>query len=254
MNWNFRYLSWLRQYTTGICCICANTCTFHYILRHIVFLPPPRKNTMRGKPLGNKYIVLHITVPVTSVRISTPSASASVAGEDPLHCWALDPDWSAHPYDPARAQRYAQALSCRYYSAPSSERSIATEWTVYYCKSVQHLLKVIRKFFFKHNKSFRWHLGDYEKHNFFPFEGLWEEKLWFLCVLHGCVVCPAGVCGPAWRRRSVHAAYINRFLTGSLTTRKNTQKSKFLLSQNLKWKKIMFFVIPEMPSKTFVMV
>ena len=28
-------------------------------------------------------------------------------------------------------------------------------------------LKVIRKFFFKHNKSFRWHLGDYEKHNFF---------------------------------------------------------------------------------------
>ena len=32
--------------------------------------------------------------------------------------------------------------------------------------------KVIRKFFIKHNKSFRWHLGDYEKHNFFPFEGL----------------------------------------------------------------------------------
>ena len=36
--------------------------------------------------------------------------------------------------------------------------------------------------------------------------------------------------------------------------RKNTQKSKFLLSQTLKWKKNMFFVIPEMPSKTFVMV
>ena len=33
-------------------------------------------------------------------------------------------------------------------------------------------LKVIRKLFLKHNKSFRWHLGDYEKHNFFPFEGL----------------------------------------------------------------------------------
>ena len=33
-------------------------------------------------------------------------------------------------------------------------------------------LKVIRKFFIKHNKSFRWHLGDYEKHIFFPFEGL----------------------------------------------------------------------------------
>ena len=37
---------------------------------------------------------------------------------------------------------------------------------------VDTLLKVIRKFFLKHNKSFRWHLGDYEKHNFFPFEGL----------------------------------------------------------------------------------
>ena len=44
-------------------------------------------------------------------------------------------------------------------------------------------LKVIRKFFLTHNKSVRWYLGDYEKHNFFPFEGLWEEKLWFLCVL-----------------------------------------------------------------------
>ena len=41
---------------------------------------------------------------------------------------------------------------------------------------------------------------------------------------------------------------------GILHIRKNTQKSKFLLSQAFKWKKIMFFVIPEMPSKTFVMV
>ena len=40
---------------------------------------------------------------------------------------------------------------------------------------------------------------------------------------------------------------------GILHIRKNTQKSKFLLSQAFKWKKIMFFVIPEMPSKTFVM-
>ena len=38
------------------------------------------------------------------------------------------------------------------------------------------LIKVIRKIFINHNKSFRWHLGDYEKHNFFPFEGLWEEN------------------------------------------------------------------------------
>ena len=34
------------------------------------------------------------------------------------------------------------------------------------------MFKVIRKFFLNHNKSFRWHLGDYEKHIFFPFEGL----------------------------------------------------------------------------------
>ena len=42
--------------------------------------------------------------------------------------------------------------------------------------------------------------------------------------------------------------------TVTLHIRKNTQKSKFLLSQAFKWEKIMFFVIPEMPSKTFVMV
>ena len=41
---------------------------------------------------------------------------------------------------------------------------------------------------------------------------------------------------------------------GILHIRKNTQKSKFLLSQAFNWKKIMFFVIPEMPSKTFVIV
>ena len=35
-----------------------------------------------------------------------------------------------------------------------------------------NVLKVIRKFFLKHNKSFRWHLGDYEKHIFSQFEGL----------------------------------------------------------------------------------
>ena len=42
-------------------------------------------------------------------------------------------------------------------------------------------------------------------------------------------------------------------MPGRLPTRKNTQKSKFLLPKAFKWKKIMFFVIPEMPSKTFVM-
>ena len=44
-------------------------------------------------------------------------------------------------------------------------------------------------------------------------------------------------------------------LTDVWWVRKNTQKSKFLLSQAFKWKnKIMLFVIAEMPSKTFVMV
>ena len=42
-------------------------------------------------------------------------------------------------------------------------------------------------------------------------------------------------------------------VTVTLDIGKNTQKSKFLLSETFKWKKIMFFVIPEIPSKTFVM-
>ena len=40
---------------------------------------------------------------------------------------------------------------------------------------------------------------------------------------------------------------------GRLHIRKKTQKSNFLLSQAFKWKKIVI-VIPEMPSKTLVMV
>ena len=39
-----------------------------------------------------------------------------------------------------------------------------------------------------------------------------------------------------------------------LHIRKNTHTSKFLLSQAFIWKENMFFVIPEMSSKTFVMV
>ena len=54
--------------------------------------------------------------------------------------------------------------------------------TLYSPRSAQ--LKVIRKFFLKHNKSFRWHLGDYEKHD---------------------------------DVRSNHSAYINRLLTGPTT-------------------------------------
>ena len=79
-----------------------------------------------------------------------------------------------------------------------------------------------------------------------------QFRVVFVCF-YGCVVCPAGMCGRRDDVRSVQSAYINRFLTGIVHTRKNTQKSKFLLSQAFKWKKIMFFVIPEMSSKTFVM-
>ena len=42
-------------------------------------------------------------------------------------------------------------------------------------------LKVIRKFFLNHNKSFRWHLGDYEKHNFFHLKAC-ERRNFDFCV------------------------------------------------------------------------
>ena len=50
-----------------------------------------------------------------------------------------------------------------------------------------------------------------------------------------------------------HAVVIVASLPDPLHIRKITQKSKFLLSQTLKWEKIIFFIIPEMLSKTFVM-
>ena len=84
------------------------------------------------------------------------------------------------------------------------------------------VLKWSGSFFLKHNKSFRWHLGDYEKHNFFPFEGLWEERLWLLRVFTVGSL-PGGRVGPGVR--FVHSAYINRFLTGRLPTVKNQRFS-----------------------------
>ena len=42
-------------------------------------------------------------------------------------------------------------------------------------------LKVIRKFFKNHNKSFRWHLWDYEKHIFFHLKGC-ERRNFDFCV------------------------------------------------------------------------
>ena len=47
--------------------------------------------------------------------------------------------------------------------------------------------------------------------------------------------------------RSLHSAAC-LWVTGY-----KSQKSKFLLSQAFKWGKNIFYVIPEMPSKTFVM-
>ena len=42
-------------------------------------------------------------------------------------------------------------------------------------------LKVIRKFFWKHNKSFRCYYGDHEKHNLFPFEAC-ERRNFDFCI------------------------------------------------------------------------
>ena len=56
------------------------------------------------------------------------------------------------------------------------------KWSGSFFKTITKVLDSISGIFLNHNKGFRWHLGDYEKHIFFPFEGLWEEKLWFLCV------------------------------------------------------------------------
>ena len=75
------------------------------------------------------------------------------------------------------------------------------------------------------------------------------ETLIFVCF-YGWIVCPAGAWAPAWRRPLRPFSLYKPVFNGQTTHRK---KSKFLLSQTFKWKKIMFFVIPEMPSKTFVM-
>ena len=78
------------------------------------------------------------------------------------------------------------------------------------------------------------------------------ETLIFVCF-YGCVVCPLKTGLYKVNGRSARVTLGHTRPPGKLPTRKNTQKSKFLLSQAFKWKKIMFFVIPEMPSKTFVM-
>ena len=49
---------------------------------------------------------------------------------------------------------------------------IHMEYKEFSLKVIQPKLQVIRKFLLNHKKSFRWHLGDYEKHFFFLFEGL----------------------------------------------------------------------------------
>ena len=78
------------------------------------------------------------------------------------------------------------------------------------------------------------------------------ETLIFVCF-YGWVVCPLKTGLYKVNGRSARVTSGHTRPPGRLSTRKNTQKSKFLLSQSFKLKKIMFFVIPEMPSKTFVM-
>ena len=78
------------------------------------------------------------------------------------------------------------------------------------------------------------------------------EPLIFVCF-YGWVVCPLKTGLYKVNGRSARVTPGHTRPPGRLPTRKNTQKSKFLLSHAFKWKKIMFFVIPEMPSKTFVM-
>ena len=56
-------------------------------------------------------------------------------------------------------------------------------------------LQVIRKFFFKHNKSFRWHLGDYEKHNFSHLKACERRNFDFCVFLRMCSM-PVGRVGP----------------------------------------------------------
>ena len=77
---------------------------------------------------------------------------------------------------------------------------------------------------------------------FFPFEGLWEEKLWFLCVLTD-VECNEILADCFLAVKQLHYT--------SVRAHKNQSFSSHRPSNG---KKIMFFVIPEMPSKTFVMV
>ena len=106
-----------------------------------------------------------------------------------------------------------------------------------------NIFKVIRKIFLKHNKSFRWHLRDYEKHIFSHLKAC-ERRNFDFCVF--VRMCSRSRCH--WRAcvalrvfvRSVYSAYITRGLTAILHIRKNTQKSKFLLSQAFKWEKLCF--------------
>ena len=56
--------------------------------------------------------------------------------------------------------------------------------------------KVTRKFFLKHNKSLRWHLGKYEKHIFFHLKACERRKFDF-CVFLRMFSMPGGRVGPS---------------------------------------------------------
>ena len=48
--------------------------------------------------------------------------------------------------------------------------------------------KMIRKFFLNHNKSFRWHLGDYEKHIFFHLKACERRNFDFFFFFQMCSI------------------------------------------------------------------
>ena len=81
---------------------------------------------------------------------------------------------------------------------------------------------------------------------FFPHLKACERRNFDFCVW---VVCPLKTGLYKVNGQSARVTPGHTRPPGRLPTRKNTQKSKFLLLQVFKWKKIMFFVIPEMPLK-----
>ena len=104
-------------------------------------------------------------------------------------------------------------------------------------------LKVIRNFFKNYNKSLDGISGITKNIIFFHLKACERGNFDFCVFLRMCSM-PGGRVWPG----------VTTSAPSVFNRTHYTQKSKFLLSQTFKWKKIMFLVIPEMPSTTFVMV